>query len=43
MKGGFRIVIKLQEHLNQDDRDALGESISINDVNKSGEGLASNS
>ena len=37
IKGGFKIVLELQEHLGQVDRDSLGESISINDISKSGE------
>jgi len=37
IKGGFKIVLELQEHLRQADRDALGESISIDNRSKSGE------
>ena len=37
IKGGFRLIIELQEHLSQVDRDSLGESISIDNVNKEGE------
>lgn len=37
IKGGFRLVIELQEHLCQEDRDTLGESISIANVSKEGE------
>ena len=36
VKGGYRLVLELQEHLVQEDRDALGESISINNVYKPG-------
>lgn len=39
IKGGFRLVIELQEHLSQTNRDLLGESISINDINKAGESV----
>lgn len=37
IKGGFRLVLELQEHLAQKDRDSLGESITIGNVNKSGD------
>lgn len=37
IKGGFKLVIELQTHLNQTDRDTLGESISIDNVSKAGE------
>lgn len=37
IKGGFRLVLELQEHLNQTDRNTLGESISIDNVDKFGE------
>ncbi|HEY9686345.1 MAG TPA: hypothetical protein V6C52_05155 [Coleofasciculaceae cyanobacterium] len=39
IKGGFRLVLELQAHLSQEDRDVLGESISIGNVNKSGENI----
>ena len=39
IKGGYRLVLELQEHLNQSDRDALGNSINIDDVYKSGKTL----
>ena len=37
IKGGYRLVIEFQEHLNQLNRDLLGESISISDIDKSGQ------
>lgn len=37
IRGGFRLVLELQEHLSQANRDTLGESISIGNINKSGE------
>lgn len=37
IKGGFRLVLEMQEHLSQENRDTLGESISIENVSKSGE------
>jgi hypothetical protein len=36
IKGGFRLVLELQEHLSQKNRDQLGESISIDNVTKAG-------
>ncbi len=39
IKGGFRLVLELQEHLSQQDRDVLGDSISIGNVDKSGEAI----
>jgi hypothetical protein len=39
IKGGFRLVLELQEHLSQKDRDFLGESISIGNISKSGENI----
>jgi len=36
IKGGYRLVLELQEHLSQMDRDALGNSISIDDMDKTG-------
>jgi hypothetical protein len=37
IKGGFRLVLEIQQHLSQRNRDTLGESISIDNVNKAGE------
>ena len=37
IKGGFRLVVELQGHLSQKERDDLGESISIDNIGKSGE------
>lgn len=37
IKGGFRLVLEMQEHLSQSNRDTLGESISIGNISKSGE------
>lgn len=39
IKGGYRLVLELQEHLNQLDRDTLGNSISIDDRDKAGHPL----
>lgn len=39
IKGGFRLVIELQEHLSQIDRDTIGEAISIQNIDKSGESI----
>jgi len=36
IKGGFKLVLELQEHLSQIDRDTLGESISIDNISKLG-------
>lgn len=37
IKGGFRLSVEIQTHLSQDDRDTLGEYITIDNVLKSGE------
>lgn len=37
IKGGFRLVLEMQQHLSQTNRDTLGESISISNVSKTGE------
>ena len=37
IQGGFKLTLELQEHLSQIDRDVLGESISIGNVDKAGD------
>jgi hypothetical protein len=39
IKGGFRLVLELQEHLSQADRDNLGESITIENIDKAGQSV----
>jgi|GEM_PF-6258337 len=39
IKGGFKLGVEIQTHLSQTDRDTLGESISIDNVSKSGESI----
>lgn len=36
IKGGFKLVLELQTHLNQADRDMLGANISIDNIDKAG-------
>ncbi len=40
IKGGFKLVLELQSHLNQSERDTLGESISIGNVSKAGDPIS---